>query len=138
MHGSHRAMRSARVRHVERSPKALYRVAEMSVLTQNTPLETRQSGGFTGGIAALAESKLYALQNPYKLDGRVSSYPASARGYAVANCYLLKQPDAAMLIDTGFGKDEQLIISQIESLIVPKSPLSLFPLRLNEFMSINN
>ena len=110
----------------------------MSVLTQNTPLETRQSGGFTGGIAALAEGKLYALQNPYKLDGRVSSYPASARGYAVANCYLLKQPDAAMLIDTGFGKDEQLIISQIESLIAPKSPLSLFPLRLNEFMSINN
>ena len=100
--------------------------------------EARQPGGFSGGIATLAEGKLYALQNPYKLDGRVSSYPASARGYSVANCYLLKQPDAAMLIDTGFGKDEQLIISQVESLIAPKSPLSLFPLRLNEFMSINN
>ena len=95
-------------------------------------------GGFTGGIATLAEGKLYALQNPYKLDGRVSSYPGSARGWSVANCYLLKQPDAAMLIDTGFGKDEQLIISQVESLIAPKSPLSLFPLQLNEFMSINN
>ena len=107
-------------------------------MTQNAPRETHQAGGFTGGIATLAEGKLYALQNPYKLDGRVSSYPASARGYAVVNCYLLKQPDAAMLIDTGFGKDEQLIISQIESLIPPRSPLSLFPLRLNEFMSINN
>ena len=110
----------------------------MSVMTQHPPREARQTGGFSGGIATLAEGKLYALQNPYKLDGRVSSYPASARGYAVANSYLLKQPDAAMLIDTGFGKDEQLIISQVESLIAPKSPLSLFPLRLNEFMSINN
>ena len=110
----------------------------MSVLTHLTPREARNTSGFSGGIAELAEGKLYALQNPYKLDGRVSSYPASARGYSVANCYLLKQPDAAMLIDTGFGKDEQLIISQIESLIAPGSPLSLFPLRLNEFMSINN
>jgi flavorubredoxin len=110
----------------------------MSVLTQHAPRDVPEAGGFAGGIAMLAEGKLYALQNPYKLDGRVSSYPASARGYSVANCYLLTQPDAAMLIDTGFGKDEKLIISQIESLITPDSPLSMFPLRLNEFMSINN
>src|SRR5262245_64984469 len=43
-----------------------------------------------------------------------------------------------MLIDTGFGKDEPVIRAQIESLIALGSPLSLFPLRLNEFMSINN
>ena len=43
-----------------------------------------------------------------------------------------------MLIDTGFGKDEPVIRAQIESLIAPALPLSLFPLRLNEFMSINN
>src|SRR5436305_14425786 len=43
-----------------------------------------------------------------------------------------------MLIDTGFGKDEPIIRAQIESLIAPGLPLSLFPLRLNEFMSINN
>jgi flavorubredoxin len=68
----------------------------------------------------------------------VSSYPASARGFSVANSYLLTQSDAAMLIDTGFGKDEPAIRAQIESLIAPGLPLSLFPLRLNEFMSINN
>jgi flavorubredoxin len=56
----------------------------------------------------------------------------------VANSYLLTQPDAAMLIDTGFGKDEPVIRGQIESLIAPGLPLSMFPLRLNEFMSINN
>ena len=56
----------------------------------------------------------------------------------MANSYLLTQCDAAMLIDTGFGKDEPVIRAQIESLIAPGLPLSLFPLRLNEFMSINN
>ncbi len=110
----------------------------MSVLTQHAPREARETDGIAGGIAALAEGKLYALQHPYALDGRVSSYPASARGYSVANSYLLTQSDAAMLIDTGFGKDEPVIRAQIESLIAPGLPLSLFPLRLNEFMSINN
>jgi flavorubredoxin len=110
----------------------------MSVLTPHAPPTARETGGFAGGIAAIAAGKLYALQNPFALDGRVSSYPGSARGYSVANSYLLTQSDAAMLIDTGFAKDEPVIRAQIESLIAPGLPLSLFPLRLNEFMSINN
>jgi flavorubredoxin len=104
---------------------------------QTTP-DARAPRGFTGGIATLADEQRYALQNPFALDGRVSAYPASARGVSVANSYLLTQPDAAMLIDTGFGKDEPVIRAQIESLIAPGVPLSMFPLRLNEFMSINN
>ncbi len=110
----------------------------MSIETQDAPAKTRAPQGFAGGIAAMADGRLYALQNPFALDGRVSSYPAGARGFSVANSYLLKQSDAAMLIDTGFGKDESAIRTQIEQLIAPGSPLSLFPLRLNEFMSINN
>jgi flavorubredoxin len=110
----------------------------MSLLTQDAPRQAREIAGFTGGIAALAEGKLYALQHPFALDGRVSSYPMSARGFSVVNSYLLKQSDTAMLIDTGFGKDEPAIRAEIEQLIAPGSPLSLFPLRLNEFMSINN
>jgi hypothetical protein len=110
----------------------------MSISSQHVPREPREAREFSGGIAALAAGQLYALQNPFALDGRVSSYPASARGCSVANCYLLKQSDTAMLIDTGFGKDEPVIRAQIESLIAPRLPLSLFPLRLNEFMSINN
>jgi flavorubredoxin len=109
----------------------------MAMTTQPTSREAREPG-FTGGTAELSEGKLYALQNPFVLDGRVSTYPASARGYSVANSYLLTQSDAALLIDTGFGKDEQIIRAQIESLIAPGLPLSMFPLRLNEFMSINN
>ena len=86
----------------------------MSLLTQDAPREARATGGFTGGIATMAEGKLYALQHPFALDGRVSSYPVSARGYSVVNSYLLKQSDAAMLIDTGFGKDEPAIRAEIE------------------------
>src|SRR5215813_4019865 len=110
----------------------------MSVLTQHAPQKTGETGGFRGGIASLADEQLYALQNPFALDGRVSAYAASARGFSVANSYLLAQPDAALLVDTGFGKDEPVIRAQIESLIAPGLPLSMFPLRLNEFMSINN
>lgn len=110
----------------------------MSELARYATQEVREPRAFAGGLAAIADGKLYALQNPFALDGRVSSYPASARGFSVANSYLLKEPDAAMLIDTGFGKDEPVIRAQIEALISPGLPLSLFPLRLNEFMSINN
>ena len=110
----------------------------MSLSIEHAPANVRATGGFAGGIATMATGKLYALQNPFALDGRVSAYPASARGWSVANSYLLAEPDAAMLIDTGFGKDEPAIRAQIESLIAPGLPLSLFPLRLNEFMSINN
>jgi hypothetical protein len=110
----------------------------MSVVAPDTPPQSRQPHGFAGGIASLADGRLYALQNPFALDGRVSAYPASARGFSVANSYLLTQPDATMLIDTGFGKDEPAIRAQIESLIAPGLPFSMFPLRLNEFMSINN
>jgi flavorubredoxin len=90
------------------------------------------------GINTLAEGRLYALQHPFALDGRISAYPGSARGWSVANSYMLTEPEGALLIDTGFGKDEPAIRAQIESLIKPGQPLSMFPLRLNEFMSINN
>ena len=109
----------------------------MSLLTP-APQDISAPQGVTSRIASLADDQLYALQNPFALDGRVSSYPASARGFSVANSYLLTQSDAAMLIDTGFGKDEPAIRAQIESLIAPGLPFSMFPLRLNEFMSINN
>lgn len=110
----------------------------MNDVMRHASEEACKGGGLTGAIAALADDKLYALQHTYALDGRVSFYPASARGFSVANSYLLKEPDAAMLIDTGFGKDEAAIRSEIEELITAGLPLSLFPLRLNEFMSINN
>ena len=118
----------------------------MSISTQDAPKKTPEQTPQTRASrkalpAASRRSRTTGstrLQNSFALDGRVSSYPASARGFSVANSYLLTQPDAAMLIDTGFGKDEPVIRAQIERLIAPGLPLSMFPLRLNEFMSINN
>ncbi len=86
----------------------------------------------------MAEGRLYALQNAYELDGRASSYPDSARGFAASNCYLLKQEDGALLLDTGFAAHEQDMLDQLETLLEPETPLHLFPLRINEFMSVCN
>src|ERR1700682_240817 len=110
----------------------------MSLSTHSTSEQSLPPQAFSGGIASLADDQLYALQNPFALDGRVSSHPGGPGGCSGANSSLLPESDAAMLIDTGFGKDEPVIRAQIESLIAPGLPLSMFPLRLNEFMSINN
>ena len=75
----------------------------MSLAMQHVDAEARETSARDRAITTLAEGKLYALQHPYPLDGRVSSYPASARGYSVANSYLLTQSDAALLIDTGLS-----------------------------------
>ena len=55
------------------------------------------------GITDLGEGKAYALQNVLPLDGRISAYPGSARGFAPSNCYLLYEDDGAILLDTGYN-----------------------------------
>lgn len=90
------------------------------------------------GTAELNAGRVYALQNTFELNGRISAYPESARGYSVANCYLLKEGDRAMLLDTGYAVHEAEILDQLGALIGPDTALSLFPLRINEFMSVSN
>jgi hypothetical protein len=92
----------------------------------------------TNNITVLADKKLYALQNVMELAGRVSSYPATARGYSVANCYLLKEGGQALLLDTGYTAHQQAIHAQIASLLDAGDSLSVFPLRINEYMSVCN
>lgn len=89
-------------------------------------------------ITELVEGKVFALHNTFELDGRVSAYPSSARGYSPSNCYLLVEDDAAMILDTGYAAHEGAILSQVGSLIDRERPLSIFPLRINEFMSVCN
>tara|TARA_A100001037_G_scaffold260372_1_gene248771 strand:+ start:279 stop:1151 length:873 start_codon:yes stop_codon:yes gene_type:complete len=90
------------------------------------------------GLLELCAGRVYAMQNTFELNGRISAYPESARGYSVANCYLLKEDDRALLLDTGYAAHEAEILGQLGHLIEPESPLSLFPLRINEFMSVSN
>ncbi len=89
-------------------------------------------------ITELAGGKIYALHNTFPLDGRVSAYPLSARGHAASNCYLLYEEDGALLLDTGYAAHERSILGQLGSIIDSQTPLSIFPLRLNEFMSVGN
>lgn len=89
-------------------------------------------------IHVLVPDRLYALHNVMDLDGRVAAYPGSARGYAPVNCYILKEPDGALMIDTGFTAHRAAILRQVEDLIGRDTPLTLFPLRMNEFMSLAN
>src|SRR5262249_24983836 len=110
----------------------------MSASIDETLAKARGANDFAGGITALGEGTLYALQNPFVLDGRVSSYAASARGFSVANSYLLTESDAALLTDTGFGSDEPVLRAQVESLIARGVALSMFPLRLNEYGSTSS
>jgi hypothetical protein len=91
-----------------------------------------------GHIETIADGKLYALQNVMELDGRVSAYPANARGYSVSNCYLLKEGNRALLLDSGLSAHEASIIAQIRSLTTSQTRLSVFPLRINEYMSVCN
>jgi flavorubredoxin len=86
----------------------------------------------------LVPGRVYALQNAFELDGRVSAYPEDARGWSISNCYLLKEGERAMLLDTGYAAHEGEILSQLGALVGPEDPLSLFPLRINEFMSVTN
>ena len=89
-------------------------------------------------ITELSDGKIFALQNIFPLDGRVSAYPSSTVGYSCSNCYLLYENDGALLLDTGYSSHEDIILQQLSSILEPNTPLSIFPLRINEFMSVGN
>lgn len=91
-----------------------------------------------GPILTIVPDRLYALQNVFALDGRVSSYPANARGYTVSNCYLIKEGNDAVLLDSGYVAHERSLLAQIGSLLEPDATLSVYPLRINEYMSVCN
>ena len=89
-------------------------------------------------ITDLGNGKSFALHNVLELDGRVSAYPKSTRGFSSMNCYLLCEDNAAILLDTGFNGQLDSLSEQISSIITKDTPLSLYPLRQNEFMSVGN
>jgi len=91
-----------------------------------------------GPIEVIVPDKLYALQNVIVLDGRISAYPADARGCTVSNCYLIKENSDAVLLDSGYVAHERSLILQIRSVLGSDSTLSIYPLRINEYMSVSN
>lgn len=89
-------------------------------------------------ITTLADGKLHALHNVMELDGHVSAYPATARGFAPSNCYLLTHDDRALLLDSGYTAHQQSLLRQLGSLLAPGVSLSVYPTRINEYMSVCN
>jgi hypothetical protein len=98
----------------------------------------KPEGALGSAVHTLVEGRLYALQNVFGLGGSASAYPANAQGYSVCNCYLLKEGDRALLLDSGLAVHASSLISQITRLIEPGTRLSVYPLRINEFMSVGN
>ena len=82
--------------------------------------------------------KLHVLSNPYELDGRVSTHPAGARGFAPANVYLLAEDGEHLLVDTGYSVHEAAVLERLDSLVGADDRLSLLPLRLGEFIGVCN
>ncbi|GGE49262.1 hypothetical protein GCM10007276_27980 [Agaricicola taiwanensis] len=107
-------------------------------MTDLSPPLDRAAAPAMGPVTELYPERLYALQNVIRLDGRISSYPANARGYTVSNCFLIKEGKDAVLLDSGYSAHEESILAQIASVLEPDATLSVYPLRINEYMSVCN
>lgn len=97
----------------------------------------RRSPAPAGGIVELVVDDLYALCNPYALEGPVSTHPRTASGYACMNCYVLRSSGHALLIDTGMSVHQQAILAQLDVVLADIASVALLPLRL-EFNALCN
>jgi flavorubredoxin len=86
---------------------------------------------------ALRRGELYAIANPYEVDGRLTWHDPAARGFAPMNCYLLTEGDSALLIDTGLTVHRDALVAQLREL-VDGAQLEVFHTRLGEYTSVCN
>ena len=89
-------------------------------------------------ITEVVKDKVYCLHNPFPLDGRFSAYPKRAKGWLSANCYVLKEPEGAYMLDAGLPVHRESVMAQLDQVLDRRTPLSLFPLRVTEYMSVGN
>jgi hypothetical protein len=86
---------------------------------------------------ALVPDRLYALGGSVALDGRVSWAPALDRRYQAVSCYLLKEGNQALMIDTGLAVHQAAILDQLGTVLPPGSRLRVFVTR-PELDSVGN
>ena len=86
----------------------------------------------------LAPGALYALGGVVPVDGRISWFAESARGFAPLLCYLATEPGGDVLLDTSLPIFEREIVAQLGGLHPADKPLSLALTRNPEFDSIGN
>ncbi|MGH3641823.1 MAG: hypothetical protein ACRDUX_22665 [Mycobacterium sp.] len=92
-----------------------------------------QSTSFT-----FADGAVSVLRLPIDLDGRIAAYPATQRGEAVVNVYLLRDGPAALLIDTGYSAHEPDVLKWLDEQLPDDHRLGVFALRQSEFDSVCN
>jgi hypothetical protein len=90
------------------------------------------------GILDLAGGRLVALPSPYRLDGRVSTHPDDARGFAPMNTYVLVERDAALVLEAGLAAHEASLLRRLAVVLGRRRDLALFPVSLAEFRSVGN
>jgi hypothetical protein len=73
----------------------------------------------------LAEG-LHVIGGMIPLDRRVSWVPDDAVGYQPSNCYVLREGDAVLLVDTGIAVHEQLVLDELAALVGEGAPLTMF------------
>jgi hypothetical protein len=76
-------------------------------------------------ITEVVKDKVYCLRNPLLLDGRLSAYPKRARGWSSSNCYVVKEPEGAYMLDTGYFAHQKSIITQLDQVLDRRTPLRL-------------
>lgn len=86
----------------------------------------------------IGDRQLFVLPVPCELDGTLSAYPATSRGFTCLNTYLVSEPGHALLLDPGYSIHEQVLGDAIASLLEPRSKLTVWALRIGEFASICN
>lgn len=112
-------------------------MGHMFLNAKSDPLNPSRDGAVTD-VIELVPDRLYSIASTIRLDGRVSSYPANATGYTKGHCYLLKEGKDALLLDTGYTAHREAIIARLRELLADGDELSIYPLRLNEYMSVCN
>jgi hypothetical protein len=89
-------------------------------------------------IIELHDGKLYALPNAYELDGRVTTHPPDARGFAPQHVYALVEGASALILETGFTVHQDTILAQLDAVLPQGARVALFPLSMGEFRSVCN
>ncbi len=75
---------------------------------------------------SLVPGRLFALGGMIRLDRRVSWAPPGVRGYQPINCYLLREGNKAILVDSGVPIHRDRVLQGLRSLLSPEVKLSVF------------
>jgi flavorubredoxin len=86
----------------------------------------------------LFDGRVIALGGVVPIDGRISWISATASGYAPIHCFLLRETESALLIDTGVPIHERTIIGQLAEALDDDVELSIVLSRAVEYDSIGN